>query len=81
MSLDIQFLRFLGLTEVWHYITAFIICLVILLIYLKFTNDKRTIVLTESEIDAVKAAKRKKGLSGISAAFKAGEQVGSRDNK
>ena len=81
MSLDIQFLRWLGLTEVWHYVAAFMGCLVILIVYLKFTTEKPTIVLTGSETDAVKAAKGKKGLAGIVSAFKAGEQVGGRVSK
>jgi hypothetical protein len=37
--------------------------------------------LNPSEIDAVRDAKSKGGLAGIIAAFKAGEQVGKRNNK
>ena len=47
----------------------------------KYVSRKPAVTLNPSEIDAARDAKSKVGLAGIIAAFKAGEQVGKRNNK
>ncbi len=76
-----QFLRWLGFSEAWHFGALFIVLAFCFIVAVKFTSQKPAIKLSKSEIDAVREAKNKKGLAGILAAFKAGEQVGSRNKK
>ena len=81
LGLAYQFLRWLGFSEAWHFGAAFVVSTVCFLIALKKTTQKPSVTLNQSEIDAVRGAKNKSGLAGIIAAFKAGEQVGKRNNK
>lgn len=76
-----QFLRWLGFSEAWHFGAAFIVATVCFLVAVKKTKRKPAVALNQSEIDAVREAKAKSGIAGIMAAFKAGEQVGKRNNK
>ena len=51
------------------------------MVAVKKKTQKAAVTLNQSEIDAVRDAKSKGGPEGIIAAFKAGEQVGKRNNK
>ena len=81
LGLVYQFLRWLGFSEAWHFGAAFLACTVCFLIAVKKKTQKPAVTLNQSEIDAVRDAKSKRGFAGIIAAFKAGEQVGKRNNK
>ena len=81
LGLVYQFLRWLGFSEAWHFGAAFFVFTLCFLIAVKNTTRKPEVTLNPSEIDAVRDAKSKGGLAGIIAAFKAGEQVGKRNNK
>ena len=81
LGLAYQFLRWLGFSEVWHFGVGFIVFTVCFLVAVKKTTQKPSVTLNQSEIGAVREAKSKGGFAGIIAAFKAGEQVGKRNNK
>ena len=81
LGLAYQFLRWLGFSEAWHFGIAFLACTVCFMVAVKKKTQKAAVTLNQSEIDAVRDAKSKGGLKGIIAAFKAGEQVGKRNNK
>ena len=81
LGLAYQFLRWLGFSEAWHFGTAFLACTVCFMVAVKKKTQKPAVTLNQSEIDAVRDAKSKGDLAGIIAAFKAGEQVGKRNNK
>ena len=81
LGLVYQFLRWLGFSEAWHFGVAFVVSTVCFVVAVKKTTQKPAVTLNPSEIDAVRDAKSKGGLAGIIAAFKAGEQVGKRNNK
>ena len=76
-----QLLRWLGFSEAWHFGGLFIFLTFGFIVSIKLTSERSAIKLNQSEIDMVREAKSKKGLSGILAAFKAGEQMGSRSKK
>ena len=81
LGLVYQFLRWLGFSEVWHFGVGFIVFTVCFLVAVKKSTQKPAVTLNQSEIEAVRDAKTKGGLAGLIAAFKAGEQVGKRNNK
>ena len=76
-----QFLRWLGFSEAWHFGAVFVVSTVCFVVAVKKTTQKPAVTLNQSETNAVRDAKSKSGLTGIIAAFKAGEQVGKRNNK
>ena len=81
LGLVYQFLRWLGFSEAWHFGAAFVASTVCFVVAVKKTTRRPVVTLNSSEIDAARDAKTKGGLAGLIAAFKAGEQVGKRNNK
>ena len=81
LGLVYQFLRWLGFSEAWHFGAVFVASTVCFVVAVKKTTRKPVVTLNPSEIDAVRDVKNRNGLAGIIAAFKAGEQVGKRNNK
>lgn len=81
LGLIYQFLRWLGFSEAWHFGAAFVASTVCFVVAVKKMTRKPLVTWNPSEIDAVRDAKSKGGLAGIIAAFKAGEQVGKRNDK